>query len=130
MKTVELNIDEIRSPKELTQILQDKHLQKGDSLVLRTDYDKFIMILAFAAIAIIASGILRDKKKEEEGEELLSNLLAKYDTAEELERDIEKEYGIHIEIETKSPLDKAFGLWRNYNIDSETLRKEAWQRKG
>jgi hypothetical protein len=125
MQTVELNIDDIGSPKELAKLLFEKDLHEGDNLVLNTREDKimfFLVILLF----VFAKG---KKKRFKESEEFLNNLFAKYDTAEELERDIEKEYGINIEVKTKNPLDEAFGLWRDNDINLETIRENAWRRK-
>jgi hypothetical protein len=127
MQTVTLDIDNIKSPKELAEILKSQHLQQGDSLVLKTDQQKELFILGILLLAIIK--VSKKIRREKDGEELLNNLMAKYETAEELEKDIEKEYGINIEFETKNPIEKAFGLWKDYDIDAETLRKKAWGRK-
>lgn len=125
MQTVELDIDTIKSPKELIQFLKDTHFGVGDNLHLKVEEKQvlFILVIFFIAFGSII-------KRQKQGEDILNGLLSKYDNAEELEKDIEKEYGINIELETKNPLKDAFGLWKDYNIDAETLRKEAWQRKG
>lgn len=129
MQTVTLDIDDIKSPKELAEILKSQHLQEGDNLVFRTDREQQQSSFLIFFVAVVLFQLLQKRKRAKDGEELLNNLMAKYETAEELEKDIEKEYGINIEFETKNPIEKAFGLWKDYNIDAETLRKKAWGRK-
>ena len=45
-----------------------------------------------------------------------------------LEKAIEKELKVNIELEEKKPTDAVFGIWKNENITLEQIREKAWQR--
>ena len=128
MQTVELDFEDIQSPKEIMEFLNNLHFGAGDILQLKVEEKQKLFILTIVFF-VISQRVLKKRKREKEGEKILADILDRYDNAEDLEKDIEKEYGISIEFEIKNPLNDAFGLWKDYDIDAETLRKEAWQRK-
>ncbi len=134
MKTIEIDIDKVLSREELMETFQLNNLSKGDEIKLLSSNGKFapnIMII-FAIALIITVFFKLTKKTEDKTEALIKGIFDKYDSEEELEKEIEAELGINFEFEVKKvkpdAIDELFGKWKNVAIDLNQIREKSWAR--
>ena len=105
----------MHSQSQVVDLLEREELRPGDRLdVIIDDEDKSILL--FAILLLLAAGLFvyfkKEQKREEriaEGARILEGLTAS-ENAEELEREIEAEYGIQIEFIREEDDDAA---WSN-----------------
>jgi preprotein translocase subunit YajC len=102
MKTLELEVGEIQTADEVVKFLKDNEIGEGDTLKILTDEEKSSIILVsilFIVALAIAFYFNNEKKKRENGGEKMLDDLFKGKTTDEMEKEIEAEYGVKIEIE-------------------------------
>ena len=126
MKTHELEITNYQTPGEVVRFLNKHDVKRGDTLKVSAEDEKqniTVMIFAVVVMALIMF-YNQKKKREEEGEKILDTLFKESSTIEEIEKEVEKEYGIKIQVETKTDEEREFwyklssqGLAKAYSID-------------
>ena len=103
MKEVAIDIDE-KSPKDIYDTLRESNISEGDHLKLihaaKTAF-YVIMVLSFVYLFLKMHKAFRPF-----GERTLDDLFGKYGSEEDLEAEIEKEYGIKVTVETKHDPDR------------------------
>jgi hypothetical protein len=103
MKTIEIDISKTLSKKELNETYQLNDLKKGDKIKLVSNENEFVqkaMILMFIALFIIV--FFKNKQNSTDKIEALINVIFdKYDSEEDLEKEIEAELGIDFKFETR-----------------------------
>jgi len=103
MKTIEIDISKTLSKKELNETFQLNDLKKGDKIKLVSNENEFVqkaMILMFIALFIIV--FFKNKQNSTDKIEALINVIFdKYDSEEDLEKEIEAELGIDFKFETR-----------------------------
>jgi hypothetical protein len=120
MKTVELNIDHTTRPQGLAGELRQHDLRNGDKLTVTTPLDEeMVMLIVMVAL------IFLHEKKTEYGNKVLNDIFASKGS-KEIQNEIEKEYGIYVEVETKERSEddnwKQFSkkkLSKGYAIDEQ-----------
>jgi hypothetical protein len=100
----------MHEPKEVARFLEDNEAQKGDTLRLIIDGGINNLIIAAFLVFALSCFYGRSKKRQEEGGEILDNIL-KGTSVDELENEIESEYGVKIEVQHRE--DEEFRAWRN-----------------
>ncbi|HVU98208.1 MAG TPA: hypothetical protein VHE34_23455 [Puia sp.] len=97
MKTVELDIQQTPSFKELKDAFNGIDLQKGDSLhvILGKPVEDEIIILSIALVILY----IAQKKYEDYSNDLLDNIF-KGKTAEDIERELNDDYNIELVIDS------------------------------
>ncbi len=106
MQTIELDIDKFKTQEDVLKFLENEGVAKGDTVKVLTEEDKSSLTTAGALIIIllVISHIFlakKETKRQKEGGEILDKLL-KGKSIEEIEKEVEKEYGVKIEVEKKS----------------------------
>ena len=101
MKTLELEVDEIKSPGEVVNFFKKNEMREGDTLKISTSEENlaYSAVLFIIVLAIVFYFTKEKVKRVAEGEKMLDDLF-KGKSAEEMERQIEEEYGVKIEIES------------------------------
>jgi len=103
MKTIEIDISKTLSKKELNETFQLNDLKKGDKIKLVSNENEFVqkaMILMFIALFIIV--FFKNKQNSTDKiEALINGIFDKYDSEEDLEKEIEAELGIDFKFETR-----------------------------
>jgi hypothetical protein len=132
MKTIEIDISKTLSKKELNETYQLNDLKKGDKIKLVSNENEFVqkaMILMFIALFIIV--FFKNKQNSTDKIEALINVIFdKYDSEEDLEKEIEAELGIDFKFETRQKkhdaIDELFGKWKNIDVDLKQIRQKSW----
>lgn len=105
MKTHILEIDNFHSPEEVADFLGESELQKGDVIKIITEQDKGILVFVVAIIVLVLMYIFKKQERQSDGEKMLDTLF-KGKNIDEFEQQVEVEYGIKIEVETKKKMDE------------------------
>jgi len=132
MKTIEIDISKTLSKKELNETFQLNDLKKGDKIKLVSNENEFVqkaMILMFIALFIIV--FFKNKQNSTDKiEALINGIFDKYDSEEDLEKEIEAELGIDFKFETRQKkhdaIDELFGKWKNIDVDLKQIRQKSW----
>jgi hypothetical protein len=103
MKSIEIDIDNIKNAGELALQFEEYNLQEGDNLILKSDKTTLIFGVIVIAIVVLALVIYYEKGQAYANEVLLQ-VLGDGDI-HEIERGIENEFGISIDLETKERED-------------------------
>lgn len=96
MKNVALNIDYTTQPQILAGALKGYDLQQGDKLTITTLLDKEMTLM----IVIVALFVLYQKKTGY-ADKVLKDIFSNKDS-KEIQNEIAREYGIDVQVETKS----------------------------
>lgn len=99
MREIEIDIDKKPSRKSLFSKLKAVKPRAGDHVKLvHSEETTFAIIIALIVVYLYfkTQGMLRSF-----GEQIIDDLFGKYDSADELEKDIENEYGIKVTVEPK-----------------------------
>jgi len=114
MKIIEVNIDHYTKPQSLAGELKEKNLQQGDTLTVKSLLDEeMVLLIVLVALAFLNQG------KMNYANELLKDIFGNKNN-KEIQKEIEEEYGIAVEVETtkeeegwqqfsKQKLAKAYG---------------------
>ncbi|MBX7139761.1 MAG: hypothetical protein K1X63_01670 [Chitinophagales bacterium] len=102
MKTLELEVDEINSPSALVEYFNANNMEEGDTLKIMTEEQEKMLIWAVIAVAAIAIVyyFISKKQYEEDGDNMLADIF-KGKSVEEIEKQIEEEYGVKVEVEQR-----------------------------
>ena len=103
MKTIEIDISKTLSKKELNETFQLNNLKKGDKIKLVSNENEFVqkaMILMFIALFIVVF-FKKKQNSTDKTEALINGIFDKYDSEEDLEKEIEAELGIDFKFETR-----------------------------
>jgi hypothetical protein len=114
MSIIELNINQDTKPQSLASALKKQNLQRGDRLNIKSLLDEEMSLL----IVVIALAVYY-KIKVEYADKLLKDIFGGMDSIE-IQKEIKKEYGINVQMETikgkdnwqhfsKQQLAKAYG---------------------
>src|SRR5256885_3257411 len=98
MKTLELEIDEVKSPEEVVNFFKTNDMSEGDTLKISTGEQNlaFSAVLFIIALAIVFYFRKKKQQRIEDGEKKLDDLF-KRKTTKKMEEEIEKEIGVNIE---------------------------------
>jgi hypothetical protein len=134
MKTIEIDISKTLSKKELNETFQLNDLKKGDKIKLVSNENEFVqkaMILMFIALFIVVF-FKKKQNSTDKTEALINGIFDKYDSEEDLEKEIEAELGIDFKFETRQKkhdaIDELFGKWKNIDVDLKQIRQKSWVR--
>jgi hypothetical protein len=132
MKTIEIDISKTLSKKELNETFQLNDLKKGDKIKLVSNENEFVqkaMILMFIALFIVVF-FKKKQNSTDKTEALINGIFDKYDSEEDLEKEIEAELGIDFKFETRQKkhdaIDELFGKWKNIDVDLKQIRQKSW----
>ena len=111
MHTFDIPFDPALATSTLMRSLEGVHPQRGDHVRVSTMHDPsqaelYTLLLVIADS--IAKGMVARKENEgarAKGDHLLKDLLAQYGNADDLERGLEREYGVEITIVTRDTED-------------------------
>lgn len=115
MSIIELNINQDTKPQSLASALKKQNLQRGDRLNIRSLLDEEMSLL----IVLVALAVYY-KIKIDYADKLLKDIFGNMSSME-IQKEIEKEYGIAVQMETakekenwqqfsKQQLAKAYGI--------------------
>jgi hypothetical protein len=99
MQNIKINTKRYKTRNDLVSYLKKEHLSRGDKVEIEiSDNDRFtfqaIVIVAFFAILYV---LQKQKERNSFADKILNNLFEKADI-EDIEKDIEKEFGVTIEV--------------------------------
>lgn len=121
MKTLTLRIQELQSPQEILALLAKENLRKGDRLDLVVRKEENEHDLAFLGLLLLLGLVLlayfgeqeQTKKRVADGENILKKLF-EAGQAEKMEKNLESEYGIEIEVvRISEAVDDDDAAWRD-----------------
>ncbi|HSZ86851.1 MAG TPA: hypothetical protein VK787_12535 [Puia sp.] len=115
MSIIELNINQDTKPQSLASALKQQNLQRGDRLDIRSLLDEEMSLL----IVLVALAVY-NKMKIDYADKLLKDIFGNMSSME-IQKEIEKEYGIAVQKETakekenwqqfsKQQFAKAYGI--------------------
>jgi hypothetical protein len=100
MKTLELEVDELKSPGEVMNFFKKNEMGKGDTLRIFTREENIAYsVLSLIVLAIEFYFIKGKVKQVTDGNKLLDSLF-KGESTVEMEKQVEEEYGVKIVIES------------------------------
>ena len=117
MKTIQLIITKNRKPREIIKTLRQRKLQRGDTLRFKSKENdqKFASAFIFWLLIVVWYFSEKNKKKKSFGDEVADLMFDKNISSEILEKQIEKEYGVKVEVEQKGGEEK---LWRDFSAQN------------
>ncbi len=102
MQTLELEVGEVTTADQVMEFFRSNNLIAGDTLRLLTDQQKknlsLLTVVAFIAIAIEHYFLKEKHEHENKGAKMLDDVF-NGKTVEEIEKQIEFEYGVKLEVE-------------------------------
>ncbi len=110
MRTIDLNIANYHVPGDVIPLFHKHDLQFGDTIKVTTqegNEDLTLLIVVVIAVALVIF-YQQKKKRKDNGESILNNLFKQIVTIEEIEKEVEQEYGIKIVVETKPNEERGF----------------------
>jgi predicted nucleic acid-binding protein len=112
----ELILSRLNSPGEVADFFRQKRVQKGDSVTILAEGTKILNRTALFTLVLIALVYYFDiKKKKQEADKILENVFSGM-PVEEIEKQVEKEYGISIEIKEQDDEERKF--WQQAALQS------------
>jgi hypothetical protein len=117
MKTIQLNITKNRKPRQILKTLRDKKLSRGDRLMIKKNDEEASLQMIFIVVLFLIIWYFTNetKKKNSFGDEVEDMLFDKNISPDVLERQIEKEYGVKVEMENADTEEK---MWRNFSAQN------------
>lgn len=116
MKTILIDTDELKTPKQIQDLINKQKPKKGDEVKLKTgladDSLGFLAIIIILAIALL----FQNKEKKEFVDGIQADLFGKYSSAKEVEEDIAKQYGIRVTKEQKE--NKEHEEWSRFSMQN------------
>lgn len=105
MKQVILDTAQATTPQELYAVLEREALQPGDSVkVLQRPMDQQLQIPMSVVVLLAVIWYMNDKRKNDQfAATLLDDVFKKYDSAEELERELKATFDVTVTMETVQP---------------------------
>lgn len=105
MKQVILDTAQATTPQELYAVLEREVLQQGDSVkVLQRPMDEHLKIPLHIVVLLAVIWYMHDKRKNDQfAATLLDDVFRKYDSAEELERELKATFDVTVTMETVQP---------------------------
>ncbi len=105
MKQVILDTAKARTPQEVYALLEREGLQPGDNLKVMQkpapDKESLMAVLIIALIAVLWYMSAKAKReKERMAAEILDDVFGKYNSAEELEKELREEFNVSVTTET------------------------------
>ena len=101
MNTIYIDTSEIHSHKDAYKILQEEQLKEGDEIHIFTKNDHVALVLVTSILLAILYYFQSDQHfGRSYGQQLLDDLFGEKST-DQIEKEIEDEYGITIEVEQK-----------------------------
>jgi hypothetical protein len=103
MKTHEIEVSEIGSQSELIKLMEKENIKRGDTIKLTDNNKNGLLseaILFLVMLAIIHLFVKEKKKQEQQGNRILEKLFGGK-SIDEIEKEVESEYGIKVEVEYK-----------------------------
>jgi len=98
MKTLEIDIDNINAAAAIGRLLKEKNIQTGDKIDLKLNKkESSLALIGLLVLVAIALSAHFQRRKEER---MLQDVFKGFDTPDELEAHIEKEYGVDLELKT------------------------------
>ena len=104
MRTVDIDLDGSASLSGLLSRLRDEHVHAGDHLRLfsskpQSDLDSFaLLMIVFHVLDRLFATQPVNEARARFGDQVVRDLFGRYTNAEELELDLEKEFGVEISI--------------------------------
>jgi hypothetical protein len=101
MSIYKINISKANHPHAMALLLKKKNVKRGDKVKLVADEAWTTMAMMGALmVVVLALFMIQDKrKKSEAAQKLLDDLYKDYQSPEELEAQIKKEYDVTVEIQ-------------------------------
>lgn len=116
MLTHELLLNKLSSPEEVANFFQQKDVKKGDTVKVLADRSTSLVRSVLITMVMMAVIFHFDKKKrQEEGDKLLKNVFDGM-AVEEIEKQVEQQYGINIEIHEGDDEERQF--WQQAGLKS------------
>lgn len=138
METIEIDFDKKDELMQLpVQVKKHKLTLGKDQFKLKVFISYDISDTSRAAYIFFIANLLKNGMKGPKAavtgylENINTDLTAVYYTDysfTKLKKAFEKAFKLNIELEKKSPLEAAFGMWKDEDIDIDKIRKKAWQR--
>ncbi len=115
MQTIELLITKNKKSKEILKTLRDKRLKRGDMVRLKTIENNSSFLLPIIVCLLIIVWYFSETKKKTFGEEVEDILFNNKMSLSELEKQIEKEFGVAVEIEQQNTEEK---MWKDFSAQN------------
>lgn len=105
MKQVILDTAHATTPQELYAVLEREALQPGDCVkVLQRPMDQQLQVPMSVMVLLAVIWYMNDKRKNDQfAATLLDDVFRKYDSAEELERELKTTFDVTVTMETVQP---------------------------
>jgi len=105
MKQVILDTAQAMTPQELYAVLEREALQQGDIVkVLQRPMDEHLKIPVTVVVLLAVMWYMHDKRKNDQfAATLLDDVFRKYDSAEELERELKATFDVTVTMVTVQP---------------------------
>jgi hypothetical protein len=105
MRTLKLEISNLQDAGDVLDFFEDNHIEKGDTLKLLTESEnKGTTVLIIAIVVMILLRYIfnhwNKSENQKDGERILDELF-KGKSIEEIEQQVDEEYGIKIEVEVR-----------------------------
>src|ERR1017187_373037 len=112
MNTLKINPKEYRTRKELEALFKRKHLKKGDKVEIlspnKDEQGSGFMVLAIIIVLYLVLG----KRDLESFEDDIIDMLLEADGINDFEKQIEKEFGLQIEIKHADTFENEDDTWQ------------------
>ena len=104
MKQVVLDTTKARNPREVLAVLEREGLQQGDDLKVvqkgTADMENVMAVIIVLMAALWYMGSRAKQRKERIASDILDDVFGKYNSAEELEKELKQEFNISVTTET------------------------------
>lgn len=126
MSTHTLNIDKNKKPKDIRDFINRTQPKKGDKVRLFSEQTTIttVVILTLVVLGVALGYYFNKKKKTEDSEKILEDLFADFNTAEELEKHIEEEYGIIVEHQPEDTESEDWSRFALHNLNNAYAEDE------
>lgn len=137
-KTTTISISSDTTKEEIREKIKAAKPKAGDTLKFSLLNEKGVLLLV-SIVLIIMYVLLKEKQnkksRQTEGTDILNDLFGSQKPMEEVEAEIEEEFGVNLEFEIQQPstqnnlIEKAAGIWADDDISLEEVREKTWPKR-
>jgi superfamily I DNA and RNA helicase len=124
MSTHTLTIEKNQKAKDVLDFLNKAQPKKGDKVKLVSKEHTIIAVAVILILGVALGYYFNKKKKTENAEKILDDFFTDFNTAEELEKHIEEEYGIIVEHQSEDTESQDWNRFALQNLNSAYAENE------